>query len=126
MLRVSWDQTREIGPQGLDLVGAVSAGEQSLGREYPWRESYEGHFLYTLLISTLGPEEGFPIPLSLGLGCWEKASAFSLKTEAMVLDMAVPVSTAHIYPGLPLFPPHKGQERWNTKGRTLSIEEGSS
>lgn len=45
----------------LILVGMVFIGEQSSDYKYPGRESYSGHFLCTLSISTFGPEEGFAI-----------------------------------------------------------------
>lgn len=44
---------------------------------------------------TLGPEEGLSIPLSPTPG--EQGDfAFSHRSEAITLDMAVPISTAHI------------------------------
>lgn len=39
---------------GLDLVGTASVEERSLGYKYPWRESYEGHCLYTPLTFSHG------------------------------------------------------------------------
>lgn len=89
MLKVSRDQTREIGLQGLDLVEAVSVGEWSLGWRHPWRESYGARFLYTPLTYTHGPEESFADPLSQ---CRQLTFTWGF-----------------------LCFPHTGMMRWNTK-----------
>lgn len=53
-----------------------------------------------MVIFILGSEEGISIPLSLTPG--EQGDfAFSHRSEAITLDMAVPMSTAHIPSGSP-------------------------
>jgi hypothetical protein len=47
--------TANVGRNGL-CGGAVFGGK------YLGEGSYDGHFLHSLSISTLGPEEGFAIP----------------------------------------------------------------
>lgn len=115
MLKVSWDQTREIGLQGLNSVGEVSVGGAVLSRKYPWRESYEGHFLYTLSIHTW-TKGRFSHPSKPRLGLLgEGLAIFPCSLTGPRECQQHTFTQGFIHARLPLFPIHRDRVRHNAK-----------